>query len=299
MSRAVKVCILCLSAMFLPCSTNVSRAEKEITMPDTTPENLYVGDMVSFPGPWAFQLPKSSVILVSDAELEALADPDAKLDLSPWERDISLRQICERAKADGHRTMIVAFDHFFAQYRPGQDKPRRLTPDMEEYVRLIAEISDFIQGYGLGLELSLLSPLEVGPAYAAAAGDQGMWLHYRKGVRDPKTGDYSVQLWQQTTWANNKGVINLVDAGVRVFAFREQRIHGTPYLVVRPEEIVEITHTAEVDAWDSLTTDQARRVRVHGRGGPRDWTVCWSYSSICLPKWTTSVRTRFRSSRTS
>lgn len=237
-------------------------------MSEPVPEHLYVGDLVSFPGPWSFLLPKSHVILVSDEELETLADPDAKIDMSPWESEVTLRRICERAKAHGHRTMILAFDHFFAQYRPGQDKPRRLTPDMNEYVQLIAKISRFIEGYGLGLELSLLSPLEIGPAFAAATGEQGMWLHYRKGVRDPVTGAYSVQFWQQTTWANNKGVVKPADAGVRVFAFREERIHGTPYRVVRPESIADISHTAQVETLDSLTTDQARRVRVYGSGGP-------------------------------
>lgn len=93
-------------------------------------------------------------------------------------------------------------------------------PDMDEYIQLIAKVSAFAQQYGLGLELSLLSPLEVGAAYRARTGHSGKWLRYRKGLRDPESGAYSVQLWRQTRWANNKGPIELADAGVRVLRLR-------------------------------------------------------------------------------
>ncbi len=187
-------------------------------------EQVFQGELVAFPGPWGF-LGKSDIILVSDQELETIAaDPDAKVNLATsfTPRSESLRDICQRAQQAGHRTLIIAFDHFFRQYRPGQDEPRRLTPDMPEYVALIAKISQFAQQFGLGLELSLLSPLEIGPAYEKATGESGRWMHYRKGLRDPQTGAFSVQLWRQTRWTNNKGPIDIQDAGVRVFAFQEQ-----------------------------------------------------------------------------
>lgn len=235
-------------------------------MNNSVPENIYLGELVSFPGPWGFHVGKSHIILVNDEELEALSNPDTKVNMAPFEGDISLREICERGKSRGDRTLILAFDHFFSQYRPGQDKPRKLTPDLDDYVRRIAAISDFAQGYGIGLELSLLSPLEIGPAYSAATGESGVWLHYRKGLRDPKTGSFSVQLWHQDTWANNKGVIRPEDAGVRVFAFSEDPIAGTPYRVVDPKNIVEITETAHVEHWRDVTTPNAHRTRIYGQG---------------------------------
>ena len=105
------------------------------------PELLFSGELVSYPGAWSFQLERSCIILVSDEELEALADPDRRLDLSLTHERVekSLRDVCAEARAKGQRTLIVAFDHFFKQYRPGQDAPRRLTPDMGEYVQRIAE----------------------------------------------------------------------------------------------------------------------------------------------------------------
>ncbi len=241
-------------------------------MTDRVPENLYVGDLVSFPGPWSFQLGRAGIILVSDQELEALADPDKVLDLSTTfdKREESLRQVCEKAQARGCRTLILAFDHFFKQYRPGQDTPRRLMPDMPEYIERIAAISKFAAGYGLGLELSLLSPLEIGSAYRAATGESGLWMHYREGRRDPATGAFSVQLWRHSRWCNNKGPIAVEDAGVRVFAFAERPIGGTPYSVVKPEATVEITDLAQVEVYEGLEERhgefRATRIRVHGQG---------------------------------
>src|ERR1051326_7553535 len=140
------------------------------------PENLYRGELVTFPGAWSFQLGKSMIILVSDAELEALSDPDTVLNLTLTfeKQEGSLRQVCERAQTAGHRTLIVAFDHFFSQYRPGQAGPRKWMPDKDEYIRRIAAIGKFAQNYGLGLELSLLSPLEIGSAYEKQTGESGV-----------------------------------------------------------------------------------------------------------------------------
>jgi len=250
----------------------------ENTVPkNDVPENLYRGELVTYPGPWAFQIGRAHIILVSDQELEALSNPDTVLNLTlTYEKhEASLRQICEQAKAAGQRTLVIAFDHFFKQYRPGQDTPRRLMPDMPEYIERIAAVSKFAEGYGLRLELSLLSPLEIGKAYQRQTGESGIWMHYRKGVRDPQTGAYSVQLWRQLEWVNNKGPISLEDAGVRVFAFREQEVRGTPYRAVSPSEIVEITETAQVEVMTGPTGHPAvQKVRVHGAGrsdaGPLD-----------------------------
>jgi len=237
---------------------------------------LFAGELVSFPGPWAFQLGKQGIILVCDEELEALAeDPDRVLNLSTGRtpRHESLRQVCKRAQDRGQRTLSLAFDHFFAQYRPGQQTPRQLLPDMDEYIRHIAAISRFAQGFGLGLELSLLSPLEVGKAYTLRTGESGIWMHYREGVRDPNTGAFSVQLWQQRRWANNKGVFEIDGAGVRVFAFRERPIAGTPYRVVDPREIVEIKSGVKIEILrDAEPGDYrlSRRIRIYGAGAQPD-----------------------------
>jgi hypothetical protein len=238
--------------------------------------------------------------LVSDQDLIDLADPDTAIDLSlTYERRVeSLRQVCERAQAQGQRTLIVAYDHFFGKYRPGLHAPRRLTPDTQEYIERIAALSRFAAGYGLALELSLLSPLEIGPAFRRRTGEGGLWLQGRKGRRNPGDGAFSVEYWLQQAWVNNKGVTELEDAGVRAFAFRERPIPGTPYLVVEPDSIREISITgverrpgqsAESSAGtaDAGNTYRAERVRVHGTGstevGPLDRVlVVQAYRSLEL-----------------
>ncbi len=259
------------------------------------PQLRFRTDLIAFPDPWSFLLGHSGIILVSDQQLIDLAsDPDKSVNtsLTSTPRMDTLRQICERAQARGHRTLAIAFDYFWAQYRTEtRDVPRRLWPDTDRYIELIGQISQFAGQYGLGIELSLLSPLEIGHGYRDKTGETGRWMQYREGLRDPRTGAYSVQLWRQLTWANNKGTIHLDDAGVRVFAFRERRVPGTPYYVVDPDEIVEVTETAQVEIYSDLRTGRkltgeigedpadlggytAERVRVHGTGrdnvGPLD-----------------------------
>lgn len=235
------------------------------------PAQVYQGEMATFPGPWALKIPRPSVILVSDAELETLAaDPDKVIDLrtSAQKRDLSLRQVCEAAKSQGARTLIVAYDHFFQQYRAGQKAPRRLMPDTDAYIEKIAKVSTFAEGYGLGLELSLITPLEIGRGYRQATGESGEWMQYRKGLRDPVDGAYSVELWRHLQWGNNKGVFDLEDAGVRVFAFREQPLAGTPYRIVPETCITDITATARVERLGGSRSDRfpAERIRVYGTG---------------------------------
>src|SRR5207249_4936182 len=85
----------------------IAWAEKEAGVKKEVPENVYKGELVSFPGPWAFQIGKAGIILVSDQEMEALADPDKVLNLTLTyvKHEASLRQVCERAKAAGQRTL--------------------------------------------------------------------------------------------------------------------------------------------------------------------------------------------------
>ena len=242
-------------------------AEKNAAVPAL----VYRGEMAAYPNPWGFAIPRHSIILVADAELETLAaDPDKVIDLrtSSQKRDQSLRQICEMAQRQGARTLIVAYDHFFQQYRPGQKEPRRLMPDTDAYIEKIAKVGKFAEKYGLGLELSLVTPLEIGRGYRQATGESGEWMQYRKGLRDPVDGTYSVELWRHLQWGNNKGVFDLEDAGVRVFAFREQPIGGTPYRVVPEDSITDITKTAQVELLKGIRADRfpAERIRVYGAG---------------------------------
>ena len=238
--------------------------------------------VVAFPGPWAFGLPHGAIILVSDQQLEDLQDPDREVDVSitSTPNRTTLRKICQQQQAHGSRKLIIAFDACWAQYRAGQGaNPRQLMPDSDEYIQKIQRISQTLKAYGLGLELSVLSPLELGPGYLKKTGEQGRWVQYREGLRDPKTGRYEAQLWEHRTWTNNKGSIEVKRTGVRVFAFRERRIGGTAYYAVEPAEIVALREPPSVEEWEGATTGNrgafaARRLVVRGQGdtqlGPLD-----------------------------
>lgn len=213
-------------------------------------EDVYTAELLRYPAQWAFRLPRAGIILVSDDQLDAITDPDREIDLSisPQKRIQSLRQVCQAARERGARTLIVAFDHFWSQYRPGQGhEPRKLMPDTDEYIERVAKISATAQEYGLGLELSVVSPLELGTGYRRATGETGRWLHYREGVRDPKTGRFSIALWQHERWGNNKGAFTIDRIGVRAFAFSEEAIHGTHLFAVSPESLSEVSDGIEVD----------------------------------------------------
>jgi len=252
-------------------------------------EDVYRGELLQYPGPWAFGIPRAHIILVADAELEALQDPDRPVNVSlgPTPDMKTLRQICEGARRRGARTLIVAFDHFFSQYRPGQGA-RELLPDTDEYIDRIARVSAVAEEYDLGLELSLVSPLELGVGWRRATGETGRWVHYREGIRDPRTGGFLVQLWRHRRWANNKGAFELEPDGLRAFAFREQGIGGTHLFAVAPEDIIEVTASAVLDDANAPVYQNgdflAERVSVRGEGmsdiGPFDRVlVVLSYKS--------------------
>ncbi len=273
----MRIVIACLIAIHI---ASPSAAQAAPATPVPVQESVYRGDLVAFPGPWGLGLGQSAIVLVTDQELEMLADPDRVLDLSVTleKREASLRQICERAQKAGHRTLKVFFDHFFRQYRPGQDTPRRHMPDTDAYIQRISAVGRFAEKYGLGLELSVLSPLEIGPGYRAATGESGLWMQFRKGLRDPKTGAFGVDLWRDRRWANNKGPLDVEDAGVRVFAFREAPVAGTPYRAVDPNGIREITDVARTEVHEGIIRQHGDhlsvRARVSGAGrtdvGPLD-----------------------------
>ncbi|PKA97852.1 hypothetical protein B0O79_1529 [Flavobacteriaceae bacterium MAR_2009_75] len=191
-----------------------------------------------------------TIILTSDQQLTDLTDPDKKIDMSTGytKRYASLRDVCEEAKRNGDHILTIAFDEFFRQYRNQEATERKLTPDMDAYVDKIKIIADFAAKYCLGMGLSLLSPLELGPAFKNKTGKNGLWLHYKVGLRDPLTGKFNVPLWQQTTWSNNKGNFTIKLKAHKAYAFKEKMLPNSPYKVVDRENILRLTNV-KLDVW--------------------------------------------------
>lgn len=203
--------------------------------------------------PSALRAQSIELILTSDQQLDDLMDPDKPIDVSLGydKRVRSLRETCEQGKQRGAKELIVAFDEFFRQYRKDAGSERRLTPDMDEYVDKIKFISDFASKYDMGICLSLLSPLELGTAYKKQTGSGGRWLAYKVGFRDPATGAFSIPIWQQLFWTNNKGKSPVRLKGVKAYAFRETPIANSPFRAVDPAHIFPLQHVA-YEASDTL-----------------------------------------------
>ncbi|MBR5626088.1 MAG: hypothetical protein IKW74_00530, partial [Thermoguttaceae bacterium] len=212
-----------------------------------------------------------SIIVVSDIQLEALQDPDQEVDISTSTTPNvqTLRKICEAAKSQGVQTLIIAYDAFWLAYRKDlpADKPRELYPDSDKYIECVANISRFVASYGMGLELSLLTPLEIGKEFTQATGETGRWVQYREGYRESSTGQFSVSLWEHKRWRNNKGTI-LIDRGdIRVFAFKEgNKFAQQPFYAINEDEIVELEGPFNVMTPED--PGQASRIRtvVSGEG---------------------------------
>lgn len=250
--------------------TALGRASASLTGPASPPDPLvFVSSEMK---------PKPSLILITDQQLLDLQDPDKPVDISlgATPRVVTLRQVCQQAKAGRGETVVLAFDAFWEQYRTGQKgNPRSLTPDSDEYVACLAKISKTLGSYGLGLELSFLTPLEIGAAYAKATGESGQWVQYREAYRDITTGRFSVTLWEQLHWTNNKGTVPLRRVGVQAYAFREQRVGQSRFYHVDPSHIVRLDRPVTIEEGGADGPRAGRRwLHVHGEGehavGPLD-----------------------------
>lgn len=211
------------------------------------------------------QVFSAGIILTSDKQLNDLLNPDTKIDISTGlvKEYASLREICEKAQKSGDKVLTIAFDEFFRQYRKDAGAERLLTPDMDEYIDKIKFISDFAAKYGMGIDLSLLSPLELGSAFKKATGQSGHWLHYKTGLRDTQTGKFTVQLWKQLYWTNNKGRFAIKLKGVKAFAFKEKSLGDSPYKMVASDDIIELKNGFQLEEYKDPKAVQGKEISLN------------------------------------
>ncbi|MDY2828630.1 MAG: hypothetical protein SOU27_05100 [Sodaliphilus sp.] len=224
-----------------------------------------------------------TMILTSDQQLTTLAnDPDKKFDNSlGYNKSYQcLRDIVNEAKERNRDYITIAFDEFFRQYRTDTNVERKLTPDMDEYVEKMAKISNFAKKEGKGLELSLLSPLELGQAYKHQTGHSGRWVAFKVGRRNPANGKFSIQMWQQTQWTNNKGETPVKLIGVKAFAFKADKVTKRKY-AVNPDEIVELKNVKWENIDESGPAEDGnipqKRLRIYG-----EENACAGYNNVLV-----------------
>lgn len=76
-------------------------------------------------------------------------------------------------------------------------------------------------------------------------------MAYKVGFRDPQTGKFSLPVWQQLAWTNNKGKSPVKLTGVKAYAFRETPLGGSPFRAVVPADIVPVEQV-KYEATDTL-----------------------------------------------
>ncbi len=248
------------------------------TMPENPDTSSKITQIASFDYPWkAAESIAGSIILVSDDQFRNLARfPHQAVEKpAPWfDQPLSLHDFCRDLARSGAVKIHIAFDYFFG------GSGRTLFPDSDEFIDNLKLIHDVAQEHGLGIEPSVLSPLELGAGYQAETGEQGRWMQYGEGYRDPLTGQYSLTLWKHRQWVNNKGPSPVEWVGVRAFAFREKPVEGSVFFSVDRNDIIELP-TPQVEDYpgtspvhygapavggDPSRQFQAQRVRVHGGG---------------------------------
>lgn len=209
-------------------------------------------------------------ILTNDQQLRDLANsPEKEIDNTTGinKSKMSLKQAVEQAKSWHSDYIVIAFDEFFRQYRDDKNTERKLTPDMDEYVNCIAQISNYTtKNAGVGLQLSLLSPLELGQAYRNQTGNTGKWAAFKVGMRNAQTGKFSIQMWQQTLWTNNKGATPVKLGTVKAYAFKGKQVDKTK-IAVNPDDIRELKNV-EYEVLDTAGPENGtipqQRLRIYG-----------------------------------
>ena len=188
--------------------------------------------------------PAGGLIITSDEEMTKLeTDPNMQVKAFGTRFEDLARSL---AGYDG-ALVNVAYDFFF-----GGDK-REFFPTSPQCIRTFKALHDVARKHGVGFGASVLSPLDLGPAYYREKGRGGQSHQFQEGIINPD-GSYSVRLRVQKQWFHNKGPIKLKVNCVKTFAFSEKRIGSTAYYAVDPREIVDISDSARLSVDEGSVT---------------------------------------------
>ena len=148
----------------------------------------------------------------------------------------TLNSFCENASKHGAVRVEVSYDFFFGGTR------RHNYPDSETTIKAFKAIRDTAKKYGMTFGASLISPLDIGGNYRKTHDDGGVQCQYLE-TAIASDGSYHTDMVLQRQWYNNKGPVTLELAGLRAYAFSEERYNDTCYFYVNPEQICDISDT--------------------------------------------------------
>jgi len=194
--------------------------------------------------------PYSVLTLMGEEMLERIvADPSQPLleevvkgfgieAIDTYDTKISYMDICRQGKANRSKRIDVSYDFFF-----GGDK-RENYPDSPMTLKAFKIIHDLAKEHGMGFAASIVSPLDTGGEYVKTHEEKGQTMQFQEGIIH-EDGSYEADIDFQTQWTNNKGPAKLTLKEVKVFAFDEERIDGTPFYYVNEHEIEDISDSVQ------------------------------------------------------
>ncbi len=188
--------------------------------------------------------PHGALIITSDEEMKAVGD-DPGLTLRAFDR--SATEAVELLSRYEGAWVDVAYDFFFG------GEYREYFPTSPECVRAFKAIHDVARERGVGFGASVLSPLDLGPAYYRQKGRGGRSYQFQEGALG-SDGSYSVPLRVQRQWFHNKGPVPLHVRELRAYAFSEKRVGDTFCYAVDPAEILDISPSARLQVDESTAT---------------------------------------------
>ncbi len=181
--------------------------------------------------------PGNALIITSDEEMEKLEhDPNMK----GRAFGVGFEDMAKQLQGFDGALINVAYDFFF-----GGDK-REYFPTSPQCIRTFKTLHDAGRKYGVGFGASVLSPLDLGPAYYREKGRGGRTCQFQESAISPD-GKFSVPMRVQKQWFHNKGPVKLYVNSVKAYAFRETRIGNSSYYAVDPNDIIDVSANARLE----------------------------------------------------
>jgi len=181
--------------------------------------------------------PNNALIITSDEEMEKLEhDPNMKVRAF----GVGFDDIAKQLQGFDGALINVAYDFFF-----GGNK-REYFPTSPQCMRTFKALHDVSRKYGVGFGASVLSQLDLGPAYYREKGRGGQTCQFQEGKISPE-GKFAIPIRIQQQWFHNKGPVKLYVKSVKAYAFRETRIGDSSYYAVDPDEILDISANVHLE----------------------------------------------------
>ncbi|MGB9682541.1 MAG: hypothetical protein ACPL1I_06110 [bacterium] len=186
-------------------------------------------------GKWNLIRGSGAFIITSDEELLAVARDPYSYRQKSFQKSFS--EVCEEIKKSGGKIIGVSYDFFFG------GKERRFYPPDPECINAYKVLYNVAQNYGLLFTASIISPLDLGPAYVRKYEDIGYWYQYRE-IKPGEDGNFKITLPLQKVWFHNKGPCRLTLEKVIGYRYKEEKFNDE-YFYVPKDNIKLIDDTIE------------------------------------------------------